>query len=237
MLGRPAARPHRRARARLIMQGQHGARRVDPHLIFGISLFAALVLSWPSLAGAMHGEIDIVQAGIRLLIALAISWAGCYAVGSLVYGYAQSAPSVGTTAPADIDATAAIPQRRVSDVVVPTFEAGALTPGLEVVEVPDSPVRRRARPAGSHRGGSPTSAAGARAPRWPRRRPRRAQAFLRPPRRRRRAHVRARAQASSPRAHRRAARATVATRDFDRRAPAGRTSTGGSTRCSPPQCT
>ena len=66
------------------------ATRVDPHLVFGISLFLALGVSWPALSGAMHGTVDIVQAGVHLLVALAIAWAGCYGIGALWHSYAQA---------------------------------------------------------------------------------------------------------------------------------------------------
>jgi hypothetical protein len=110
---------------------RHGATpRVDPHLVFGISLVIALVLSWPSLSGAMHGLVDIVQAAIHLLVAMAISWAGCYGVGSLLHGYAQSTPAPSATAVAPTDMAlddGANPQRRATDVVTGAIEtAGAI---------------------------------------------------------------------------------------------------------------
>jgi hypothetical protein len=110
-------------------------RRVDPHLVFGISLFAALVLSWPSLAGAMHGRVDIVDAGVHLLVAVAVSWAGCYMVGSLVYGYAQSVAQTGPTPVAATTATAPAldtPQRRATDVAASAIAtAGAISDGTD----------------------------------------------------------------------------------------------------------
>jgi hypothetical protein len=82
-------------------------------MVFGISLLVALVLSAPSLLGAMHGTVDMVQAGIHLLVAIAISWAGCYGVGSLVYGYAQNA-AVPSHEPMPVTPVAANPTNSAS---------------------------------------------------------------------------------------------------------------------------
>ena len=63
---------------------------VDPQLLYGISLLIGLVLSWPSLSAAMNGTGDIVAAGIRLLISIAVSWTGCFLVSNLIGGYART---------------------------------------------------------------------------------------------------------------------------------------------------
>ncbi len=98
------------------------ASRIDPQLVFGISLLLALAVSWPALSGAMHGRVDIVQAGVHLLGALALSWAGCYGVGALLHGYAQSASAA---RPEPATATSA-PQRRSIDAAPDPVTAGAV---------------------------------------------------------------------------------------------------------------
>jgi hypothetical protein len=95
------------------MNSSGRANRVDPHLIFGLSLLLALGVSWPSLSGAMHGTVDIVQAGVHLLGALAIAWAGCYGIGSLLYSYSQNDDGSGAQAAAA--AVAGGPLRRATD--------------------------------------------------------------------------------------------------------------------------
>ncbi len=63
-------------------------KRVDPQLLYGLSLLGGLALSWPSLASAMRGETDIIAAGIRLLLSISIVWIGAYFITSLIGGYA-----------------------------------------------------------------------------------------------------------------------------------------------------
>ena len=62
---------------------------VDPAFSFGVSLVVSLVLWYPTLRGTMKGDIDITDAGIRYFLALAISWAGVYAICALVAMYAS----------------------------------------------------------------------------------------------------------------------------------------------------
>jgi hypothetical protein len=64
---------------------------VDPALLFGISLGLSLVLWWPSLTGALNGNIDITSAGLRYLAALGLSWLGVFGIGTLVAGYGREA--------------------------------------------------------------------------------------------------------------------------------------------------
>lgn len=66
-------------------------RPVDPQLLFGISLFAGLLLAWPALRSAMHGGTDIVVAGMRLLVAIAFAWTGGYLITTLFTSYAATA--------------------------------------------------------------------------------------------------------------------------------------------------
>ncbi len=95
------------------------AGRVDPHLVFGISLFIALAVSWPALSGAMHGNVDIIQAGAHLLVAVALSWTGCYGIGTLLHGYAHGA---GT--PVARTAAAELTRRRATDALDAPLPAG-----------------------------------------------------------------------------------------------------------------
>lgn len=62
---------------------------VDPQLLFGISLVIGLFLAWPSLSTAMHGDSDIVAAGIRLLLSIGVAWTGCFLLSNLIGGYAR----------------------------------------------------------------------------------------------------------------------------------------------------
>ncbi|HEY1739551.1 MAG TPA: hypothetical protein VGI86_12615 [Acidimicrobiia bacterium] len=110
------------------------ANRVDPHLIFGISLFVALAVSSPALSGAMRGTVDIVEAGVHLLVAEAIAWAGCYGIGSLLYSYSQTGddeaaiePVVGAPLRRTTDAPLHIPSTATTTMplpVTPEIEAG-----------------------------------------------------------------------------------------------------------------
>ena len=62
---------------------------VDPQLLYGFSLIIGLIVTWPSLNSAMHGNSDIVAAGIRLLVTIALSWTGCFLVSNLIGGYSR----------------------------------------------------------------------------------------------------------------------------------------------------
>ncbi len=65
---------------------------VDPAFTFGVSLVVSLLLWLPTMRGALAGEIDITDAGIRYFLALAISWAGVFGIASLVAMYASQTP-------------------------------------------------------------------------------------------------------------------------------------------------
>lgn len=67
--------------------------KVDPLLVFGLSLIVSLALSWPGFAGAMNGSADIIVVGVRFLIAVAVVWTGLFLVASLIAGYAASTPT------------------------------------------------------------------------------------------------------------------------------------------------
>jgi len=115
------------------------ASRVDPALAFGISLFIALAVTWPALIGAMHGTVDIVQAGVHLLVAEAVAWAGCYAVGSLMYGYAHGAGAGTPAAQAPALTAGATPQLRATDAPAGIEVApSALEPGPDATATFDA---------------------------------------------------------------------------------------------------
>ncbi|GIU89610.1 MAG: hypothetical protein KatS3mg010_0709 [Acidimicrobiia bacterium] len=61
---------------------------VDPAFTFGISLVVSLVLWWGTLRALLAGNVDITDAGLRYLAALALAWCGVYFVASLVAMYA-----------------------------------------------------------------------------------------------------------------------------------------------------
>lgn len=65
---------------------------VDPAFSFGISLVVSLLLWFPTLQATLHGDIDVTDAGIRYLIALAIAWAGVYGICAIVAMYASQPP-------------------------------------------------------------------------------------------------------------------------------------------------
>jgi hypothetical protein len=51
---------------------------VDPIFTFGVSLVVSLIVWFPSLRLAMHGGIDITDAGSRYFLTLLLSWAGVH---------------------------------------------------------------------------------------------------------------------------------------------------------------
>jgi hypothetical protein len=53
-------------------------------LIFGVSFVLAVALSFPTLRPTLHGDVDIADAGIRFFFVLALSWAGVYALASIL---------------------------------------------------------------------------------------------------------------------------------------------------------
>ncbi|MGQ0825077.1 MAG: hypothetical protein ACT4OX_08640 [Actinomycetota bacterium] len=83
---------------------------VDPAFTFGISLVLSLVLWWGTLRALLAGNVDITDAGLRYLAALALSWTGVYFVASIVAMYASQPRS----APPPNRARSA-PQRRSED--------------------------------------------------------------------------------------------------------------------------
>ena len=91
---------------------------VDPAFTFGVSLAISLVLWFPTLREAMHGNIEITDAGIRYFLALAIAWAGVYGICAIVAMYASkpNGPAPAPVPPPDPAARAAVPARRHDDV-------------------------------------------------------------------------------------------------------------------------
>ena len=88
---------------------------VDPAFTFGVSLAISLVLWLPTLRGAMSGDIEITDAGIRYFLALAIAWAGVYGVSALVAMYASKPNPRTPPASPDPPGRASLPARRHDD--------------------------------------------------------------------------------------------------------------------------
>ncbi len=87
---------------------------VDPALVFGLSLAISAVLWYPTLRETLNGNIEITDAGIRYLLALAIAWAGVFGVSSLVASCA-SKPTRPSAPPPDSGVRAPVPARRETD--------------------------------------------------------------------------------------------------------------------------
>lgn len=111
------------ARPRRGPEDRTGARRrdergaADPSLTFAISLVAALAMAYPSLSGALAGRLDIMTAGMRYLVALALAWIGAWGLMSLLGAYARGHGAARPVRPA-LPAPAAAPdhlQRRSED--------------------------------------------------------------------------------------------------------------------------
>jgi hypothetical protein len=98
---------------------------VDPAFTFGLSLAISLVLWYPTLRETMRGDIEITNAGIRYFLALAIAWAGVFAVSSLVAMYASKPRTPVSTPPPDSGARETVPARRQDDVVTADSTAEA----------------------------------------------------------------------------------------------------------------
>jgi len=88
--------------------------RVDPAFTFGVSLVISAVLWFPTLCGTINGSIEITDAGIRYLLALALAWAAVLGVSSLVAMYA-SKPRTPSFIPPDEGVRAEIPARRATE--------------------------------------------------------------------------------------------------------------------------
>jgi hypothetical protein len=88
---------------------------VDPALLFGISLALSLLLWWPTLTGALNGNIDITVAGLRYLAALGLSWVGVFSLSTLVAGYGHQAQAPSTPPALPPGPATTHPLRRVED--------------------------------------------------------------------------------------------------------------------------
>lgn len=90
----------------------------DPSLTFAISLVGALAMAYPSLSAALAGRLDIMTAGTRYLVALALAWIGAWGLMSLLGAYARGHGAALPVRPA-LPAPAAPPDqphRRAEDV-------------------------------------------------------------------------------------------------------------------------
>lgn len=112
-------------------------RGLDPEMIYGWSLLGGLALAWPMLSSAMHGEADILAAGVRLLVSVAVLWAGLHLVNSLIGNYAHGVGRVAAPAsPLRVEAEDS-PGRRRDDapaLELPTGVESALDVAPEPVE-------------------------------------------------------------------------------------------------------
>jgi hypothetical protein len=85
-------------------------------MLYGWSLLGGLALTWPALSSAMHGDSDIVAAGIRLLLSVAVLWAGLHLVNSLIGNYAHGVGrALPPAAPLRVEADSSFPGRRRED--------------------------------------------------------------------------------------------------------------------------
>jgi hypothetical protein len=89
-------------------------RRVEPQLLFGVSLIGGLALSWRALSGAMHGDVDITVAGVRLLVSIAFVWVCSYGITALLTSYSVAADRRARDTAASTDASDG-PRRRAAD--------------------------------------------------------------------------------------------------------------------------
>jgi hypothetical protein len=62
---------------------------VDPPFTFGLSLAISLALWLPTLRETMNGDVEITDAAIRYLLALAIAWAAVSVVSAIVAMFAS----------------------------------------------------------------------------------------------------------------------------------------------------
>ncbi len=99
---------------------------VDPQLLFGISLLAGLALSAQALNGAMHGDVDITVAGLRLLVAIAFSWAAIYGITAMFASFSAHVDQ----AARDTAERPDTPRRRATDL------AGGVAP--TAIDVPST---------------------------------------------------------------------------------------------------
>lgn len=91
--------------------------RIDPALVFACSLLFSLILSYPTLRGVLDGQVDIVIAGLRYLVALGFSWVALFGLFTLVSGYAQEAEPPESEAPPTVVPDEPHPLRRRDDVL------------------------------------------------------------------------------------------------------------------------
>jgi hypothetical protein len=95
---------------------EHRRIDVDPSLTFGVSLVVSLALWFGTFRGVMRGDVDVVDAGIRYLVALAISWAGVYGITVVFSRYnAQAGSAAGAEASSPVGDAGAHPLRRRED--------------------------------------------------------------------------------------------------------------------------
>ncbi len=101
-------------------------RRVEPQLLFGISLLGGLALSWRALSSAMHGDVDITVAGVRLLVSIAFVWACSYGITALFTSYSMTADR--RTHDAVHGDGAGTPRRRAGELPAPGEAAELVEP-------------------------------------------------------------------------------------------------------------
>lgn len=82
---------------------------MHPSQRFSYALVASLALWWPTLQGALAGNVDPLDASFRWVLAFLVATCGVRLVGGLVDRYAaeQTTTDVDLTDPADADDRAA----------------------------------------------------------------------------------------------------------------------------------
>ncbi len=106
--------------------------RVDPQLVFGVSLIASLFISWPGLRNAMNGSADIMAVGVNLLVGVAVIWTGLFMVASLIASYSATASTVRKSVSVTNGPPVAERRATSNEIEADQFEASAIAANAEI---------------------------------------------------------------------------------------------------------
>ena len=88
---------------------------MNPAGRLSLALLTSLALSFPAIGACLRGDVDLLTASMRYLVAFVLTWAGISAVAHLFESYAAGVAVTVSARDDESGAESSTPQRRADD--------------------------------------------------------------------------------------------------------------------------